>query len=65
MGALCKAQETKLDRIVAVKFLPKHLLWGKEAKTRFVQEAKAASALDHPNITAIREVEEVESGCPV
>jgi serine/threonine protein kinase len=45
MGVVYKAQDTKLDRIVALKFLPKHLLRG--------EEAKAASALDHPNITAM------------
>ena len=65
MGVVYKAQDTRLDRTVALKFLPKHLLRGKEAKTRFVQEAKAASALDHPNITAICEIDEAESECPV
>jgi serine/threonine protein kinase len=50
MGVVYKAQDTKLDRIVAAKFVPKHLLRDEEARTRFAQEADAASALDHPNI---------------
>ena len=58
-----KAQDTKLGRIVALKFLPKHLLCDEEAKTRFVHEAKAASALDHTNIATIHEIDEVEGEC--
>ena len=63
MGVVYKAQDTKLDRIVALKFLPKHLLCDEEAKTRFTHEAKAASALDHPNIAAIHEIDEIEGEC--
>jgi serine/threonine protein kinase/Flp pilus assembly protein TadD len=63
MGVAYKAQDTKLDRIVALKFLPKHLLCDESAKTRFVNEAKAASSLDHQNIATIYEIDEVEGEC--
>jgi serine/threonine protein kinase len=58
MGIVYKAQDTKLDRIVALKFLPQHLASSEADKTRFIQEAKAASAISHPNICTIYSVDE-------
>jgi len=55
MGVVYKARDVKLDRIVAIKFLAAHLLESKTAQTRFLQEARAISALNHPNIAIVYE----------
>jgi len=56
MGEVFLAQDTGLDRKVALKFLPSHVATKKELVTRFVREAKAAAKLNHPNIITIYEV---------
>ena len=56
MGVVYKAQDTRLDRLVAIKFLPHHLSSSQENKERFVQEARAAAALNHPNILNVFDI---------
>src|SRR6266849_3944364 len=58
MGLLYRATDLKLKRAVAVKLLARHLVSDETAKARFVQEARAASAIDHPNIATVYDIGE-------
>src|SRR5207245_5965782 len=61
MGEVYLAQDTKLDRKVALKILPADVIAHPDRMKRFVQEAKAASALNHPNIITIYAIEQIDS----
>ena len=62
MEVVYKAHDIKLDRLVALKFLPPHLASDEQDRKRFIHEAKAASSLDHPNICNVHEIDETPDG---
>ena len=62
MGVVYKAEDLRLGRLVALKFLPPQLVSDLDAKRRFFQEARTASAIDHVNVCTIHDIEETTDG---
>jgi serine/threonine protein kinase len=60
MGVVYKAEDSRLERTVALKFLSPHILGDQNDRARFVHEAKAAAALNHPNVCTIHEIDEAD-----
>src|SRR5690349_22023494 len=60
MGVVYKARDTRLDRFVAIKVLPPEKVTDPERRQRFAQEAKDASALNHPNIITVHDIDEAD-----
>jgi len=62
MGVVYRAADTRLGRTIAIKTIPGALTANRRAKQRFLNEARAASALDHPNVCTVYEIEETDAG---
>ena len=60
MGVVYRAEDLKLGRVVALKFIAPHLVSDEQTRKRFVREAMAAASLDHPNIAAVFEIDEAD-----